>query len=578
VTEPEPNAGDVALACVSVFVDQLATQGMRHASVSPGSRSTPIALAFYRHPSIAVHVHLDERASAFFALGIAKATGTPVAVACTSGTAAAEFLPAVVEAEMSHAPLLLLTADRPPELRGTGANQTIDQRELFGPHARAFIQAEVPAEDEGSAAYWRTLGARAMTIAAHRPAGPVHVNLPFREPLTPRGADVHIGRGRWNAEDVAIPVRISDEEDDEVHELATSLHHVDRGLVLAGGLPIDRNPGDVSRLAAALGWPVVAEPTSQLRRPGAALAAGQLLLANEKFARDHRPEVVLQFGAAPTSRASQILVGHCERLIVVQSPGLRADPQGRADATILWDHREIPAMLADASSTRTPTPRAWFDAWRSADTLARNAVDALLDGWDEPFEGRVARDLAAAVPAGGTLIAGSSMPIRDLDMFMAPREHLRALANRGASGIDGVLSTALGVAAAGDGPTYALIGDLSLLHDAGSFVWSGRRDLDLIVVVPNNDGGVIFSYLDQRALPEHECLFTTPHGLDLGALAAAARVPFARVEHGRDLAPALEDAANGGGIRLVEVAIPRELDVVRHGEVHEVLADALAAS
>jgi 2-succinyl-5-enolpyruvyl-6-hydroxy-3-cyclohexene-1-carboxylate synthase len=569
------SAGDVALACMSAFVDQLAAYGLHHACVSPGSRSTAIALALDRHHSVSVHVHLDERAAGFFAVGLAKATGAPVAVACTSGTAAAELLPAVIEAEMSRLPIVLLTADRPPELRGRGANQTIDQRDLFGRHARAFLQADVPGERAGGDATWRTIAARAMNIASQPPPAPVHVNLPFREPLTPTGDDVRLRTGPRNPDDAAIPVSLSVEAASEADDLAGELRTVERGIVLAGGLPARPDASAVPLLAGRLGWPLLAEPISQLRRPGRALAAGQLLAGDAGFIERHRPDVVLQFGATPTTRAGQALTRSCDRLVVIESPGVPADPDRRASPALVWGSDVDPGDVA-ARMERRARRLDWLEAWTAADTAARRATDAVLDGWEDPFEGRLARDVGAAVADGSTLFVGSSMPIRDLDAYMAPREGVRVLANRGASGIDGLVSTALGVAAA-RAPTIALLGDLSLLHDVGSLLWSGRRDADLVIVVPNNDGGIVFSYLEQRRLPEHRRLFTTPHGLDLGAVATAARVPHTRIERAAEVDAAVRGSAARGGVRLIEVPVDADLNVARHAEVRAAVASALAS-
>lgn len=566
-------AGDVSLACMQVVVDRFAAHGMRHACLSPGSRSTPIALALDRHPAIAVHVHLDERSSAFFALGIARATASPVAVVCTSGTAAAELFPAAVEATMSHAPLLLLTADRPPEFRSTGANQTIDQRELYGRHAKAFVEAALPTEGPNVAAYWAALATDVIRAAAAPPAGPVQVDLPFPEPLTPSGAAADIGTRPSATMDGIIPAPMGSGSPDGVVDLANNLRGFERGIVLAGAFDTGEAPA-IARAAEALGWPLLAEPLSQLRRPGDALSAGQLLLGDAAFLEAHRPELVLQFGRTPTTRSGQAVAASCDRLAVIQCPGTPADPLRRADPTLEGDAEAVASELAKRSS---PQPgREWLDAWRTADAVARRSIDELLDRWEEPFEGRIARDLAATIPSRGTLVVGSSMPVRDLDMFMRPREPLRVIANRGASGIDGVVSTALGVAAAA-GRAHALIGDLSLLHDAGSLLWSGRRDLDLVVVVPNNDGGIIFSLLDQRTLPEHERLFTTPHGLDLGTLSAAAGIGHERIERASGLVPAIEAAGAAGGVRIVEAAVERDVNLLRRAEIHEAVAAALAS-
>jgi 2-succinyl-5-enolpyruvyl-6-hydroxy-3-cyclohexene-1-carboxylate synthase len=566
-------AGDVSLACMQVVVDRFAAHGMRHACLSPGSRSTPIALALDRHPDIAVHVHLDERASAFFALGIARITASPVAVVCTSGTAAAELLPATVEAAMSHAPLLLLTADRPPEFRATGANQTIDQRAIYGHHAKASVEAALPTEGPNVAAYWTSLATDVLRLAAVPPAGPVHVDLPFPEPLTPSGAAANIGLPPGSDDAVAAGTTGSGSPD--VADLANILRSVERGIVLAGGFDSGEAP-QIATAADALGWPLLAEPLSQLRRRGTALSAGQALLGDPAFIDAHIPEIVLQFGRAPTTRSGQAIVASCERLVVIQSPGTPADPLRRADPAIVGDADAIASELAERGRAG-PRPRdEWLGTWRKADAVARRAIDERLDRWEEPFEGRIARDLAATIPSPGTLFVGASMPVRDLDAFMHPRGRLRVLGNRGASGIDGVVSTALGVAAAA-GPTHALIGDLSLLHDAGSLLWSGRRDLDLVVAVPNNDGGIIFSLLDQRTLPEHERLFTTPHGLSLEALSAAAGVGHERIERASELVPAIEAARAAGGVRIVEASIDRDLNLRRRSEIHDAVAAALAS-
>jgi 2-succinyl-5-enolpyruvyl-6-hydroxy-3-cyclohexene-1-carboxylate synthase len=566
---------DVALRCASAFVDGLVRGGLQHACVSPGSRSTPIALALRRHPSVQVHVHLDERASAFFALGIAKATGRPIAVACTSGTAAAELLPAAVEASMSRVPVLLLTADRPPELRGVGANQTIDQVRLYGRYAKAFIETPVPG-DEPDPGRWRAIAAEAIRTAVAAPPGPVHVDLPFREPLTPTAPDPGAG-GRATDVPTVIERPVvepdgppGDPDDDD--RFLEELTGIERGAILAGSLREDAP--SIVELARHLRWPLLAEPTSGLRVPGA-LVAGQFLISNGRFAGDHAPELAVQVGAAPTSRAGLAFVGSAGRLVIVDPDDLVADP-GRRAARRFRSGAERLGRAAVAGLARRSEDR-WIRDWNEADERARRAVDATLDardGWDE---GRVARDVAASLPDRSTLVVGSSMPVRDLDAYMLPRAGVRVLANRGASGIDGFVATVLGVATSG-ARTTALCGDLTLLHDVGSLLWSARRGADAVFVVPNNDGGVIFSFLEQRSLPELEELFTTPHGLDLGVVCEAAGAVHRRVERVGDLVPAVEEARRVGGVHVVEVPIDRETNVRLHAEVHAAVARALGQS
>ncbi len=559
--------GDIALACMAAFLNGLASHGMEHACVSPGSRSTPLALALWRDPRVSVHVHLDERSSGFFALGLAKATGRPVGVACTSGTAAANLLPAVVEASMSRVPLVLLTADRPPELRGVGANQTIDQLELFGKHVKWFVDAEVPSVDADAAERWFGIGANAGMRALSHPPGPVHVNLPFREPVSPSvepagmpGVARALAEKRFDAPRPGASV---------AGDLAGEIAGVERGLILAGSLR-SAAPA-VAGMARHLGWPLVAEPTSGLRIPGA-LAAGQFLLANDGFAGSHVPDVVLQIGAAPISRPGLALAAKAKRLVIVDPDRLVADPARHASRTI----EAAPEVLADGVIGRL-TVRGetdWLRDWREADRMARTAVDDLIDSWDEPFEGRIARDLAAALPQGATLAVGSSMPVRDLDAYMRPREGLRVLANRGASGIDGFVSTVLGISASG-APTFALLGDLTLLHDVGGLLWSARRGYGAVVVVPNNDGGAIFSFLPQRDLPEFPELFATPHGLDVARVAEACGARHALVEKGGDLEPAVAEASGSGGVWIVEVPSDRHRNVAQHADVHAAVDAAL---
>jgi 2-succinyl-5-enolpyruvyl-6-hydroxy-3-cyclohexene-1-carboxylate synthase len=553
-----------AFAAAWWVVDDLVRFGMEQATVSPGSRSTPLALALARHPSVRVHVHLDERAAGFFALGIAKATGRPVAVACTSGTAAAELLPAVVEASMARATLVLLTADRPPELRGVGANQTIDQVGLFGGYVRASIDASVPGDvpDEQT---WHDVVLELTRASMGLPPGPVHLNLPFREPLV--GAPQALPASPPSGTDFTLS---ADPEPEEIGALEGELTSTTEGLILAGSMrePLPTLP----ELARRAGWPLLAEPTSNLRVPGA-LSAGSFLLADARFVEEHVPEIVVQFGAAPTSRAGLELARTAGRLVIVDQDHVVADPHRRA----AWTLRAEPAgFVPDLLTASEPADEnAWLRAWRGADEVARTAVDTLVDGWDEPFEGRIARDIAASVPDGGVLVVGSSMPVRDLDAYMAPRRGIGVLANRGASGIDGFVSPALGVSAAGLSTT-ALCGDLSLLHDVGSLLWSAGRGHDCVFVIPNNDGGAIFSFLPQRDLPEFEELFATPHGLELGAICRAARAGHTLVERAADLIPAIERAREAGGVHVLELSIDRARNVELHAAVQEAVATALA--
>ena len=591
------SAGDLSLACATSLVDELAGGGVRHACLSPGSRSTALALALARHEGIELHVHLDERSSAFVAVGIAKSTGRPAIVATTSGTAVAELLPAVVEASQARVPLVLLTADRPPRLRGTGANQTIVQPGVFGGYVRTSLDLPVPTA-AGQQAWWRQAAREALETLAEGPLGPIHLNCPFEEPLAPETGAVAAAREEPPASDAAArpePIRL---DADEAERLADAVSG-SRGAVVVGGLPayLDAPLTTWSRL---MGWPVLAEPISNARRPDDALAAGQALIGSA-WASEHRPEVAIQLGAAPTTRATQGFVASAERLVVADRWHLDPDPDRRAWWRLAVDPEALTDALVDhpvlhggvgiaLTGRRTdeeverlwrgridPAPEAWTSQWRAFDELARTRLDAVLDGWEEPFEPRIARDVAAWIPEGGRLFVGNSTPVRDLDLTMAPRAGLTVLANRGASGIDGLLSTAIGVAVSRRGPTVALLGDLSLLHDAGALLWNGVRDVDLTLVVANNGGGHVFSLLPQRALPEHRRLFLTPHAVDIAVLCAAAGAGHERVERASDLLPALDRAAGAGGLRVVEVIVDAELGLRRRRELRDEIDRVLTA-
>jgi 2-succinyl-5-enolpyruvyl-6-hydroxy-3-cyclohexene-1-carboxylate synthase len=500
----------------------------------------------------------------------------------------------VVEASQARVPLVLLTADRPPSVRGTGANQTIVQPGLYDGYVRTSLDLPVPTT-EGQEAWWRQAAREAFEAMAADPIGPVHLNCPFEEPLTPSASAPTPSATEERLASTERPAaELDPTEVDRLVELVSGA----TGVVMVGGLPPYVSfDGDV--WSTLMQWPVLAEPTSGARRPGSSLAAGQALVASTWIER-HRPDVVIQLGAAPTTRASQGFAASAERLVVADRWHLDPDPdrvaswrlavdpdallnalarhpvvQGGVGIALTGEHP--PHEIEELWRARIdPAPIEWTTAWGAADDLARATLDELLDGWDEPFEPRIARDVAAWIPDGGQLFVGNSTPIRDLDLSMAPRGGPTVLANRGASGIDGLVSTALGVAAARRGPTAALIGDLSFLHDAGAVLWNGAGDVDLTLVVVNNGGGHVFSLLPQVDLPEHRRIFVTPHAVDLGGVCAAAGAGHEQVERASDLLPALDRAAGAGGLRVVEVVVDAELGLRRRRELGAAIDRALA--
>jgi 2-succinyl-5-enolpyruvyl-6-hydroxy-3-cyclohexene-1-carboxylate synthase len=570
---------DATTAFARALADEWARAGVSKACLAPGSRSTPLALALADDPRFRLHVHVDERSAAFFALGAAKATGVPTVVLCTSGTAAANFHPAVLEAHHSRTPLIVCTADRPPELRDTGAGQTIDQVGLYGGAVRWFCEPGVPDDRPGAGAVWRSIAARAATEASGPPAGPVHLNLPFREPLVPTGAELVPAPGRADGRLWTMTARAARSPDRAtIDRLARAVRENARGLIVAGW-GTGASPAAVERVATTAGWPVLADPLSGLRRGPHAVSTYEALLRVPGFADHHRPDLVLRLGAMPTSKLLTNWLAADVPQLLVDPDDAWLDPGRGAIERLAVDEEPLLAALDDALEPDARAVTAWLDTWHAAEHLARSALDELLDGWETLFEGRIARDVVDGLPDGATLLVASSMPVRDVEAFARPREGVRFLANRGVSGIDGFVSTALGAAAASRGPVVALLGDLCLLHDINGLLGATGRDLDLTLVVLDNDGGGIFSFLPQAELPEHfELLFGTPHGVDLAALAAVHGVSADRVEKAGDLPAALDAAVAGGGVRLVIVTTERSDNVARHREAWAAVAAAFDAN
>jgi 2-succinyl-5-enolpyruvyl-6-hydroxy-3-cyclohexene-1-carboxylate synthase len=556
-----------------VFCDELARCGLREVVLAPGSRSTPLAMAFAdleQEGRLRLHVRIDERSASFTALGLAKASQRPVAVLCTSGTAAANFHPAVVEADESGIPLLVLTADRPPELRSTGANQAIDQIKLYGSAVRWFFEAGVPERRAGAAAYWRSLACQAWGHAAGSAggfAGPVHLNLAFRDPLTPDVAG-QAGDQDWPE---SLDGRADGKPWTRFEPRGTGpgqleLPWTERGVVVCGDGDYDATA--LVELAEQAGWPVLAEPSSGARHGPNALPAYQYLLATPEFMAARRPDVLVSAGRPGLSRPqSALLAGPARRHVVLgQGPGRWADPQ-RAATDVAAEIR-----LGGAPPGTTP----WLNGWLRADEAARRAVDSVLDGEDRLTEPRLARDLLLGLPEDALLWTASSMPVRDIDFHAVTRADVRVLASRGTSGIDGTVSAAIGAALAHDGPAFALIGDLAFLHDApGLALGPGEPRPDLCLVVVNNDGGGIFSTLEQAAFTgSFERLFGTPHGTALDHLAAAFGLPYQRLDQPEDLGKALP----GTGLRVVEAQTDRAASAALRTRLREAATAAVGSA
>ena len=588
-------------AFATVFADELARCGLREVVIAPGSRSTPLAMAFYdldQAGRTRLHVRIDERGAAFTALGMAKVSRRPVAVLCTSGTAAANFHPAVIEASESGVPLLLLTADRPPELRGVGASQTIDQVKLYGGAVRWYAEPGVPGRRTGAVGFWRSLACQAWAHAVGDTGtfpGPVHVNLPFRDPLVPSGDP-----GDWpepldGRPDGQAWTRVS--HGGVVRDSALELPWTERGVLVCGDGDYDAEP--LVALAERAGWPVLAEPSSGARRGPNAIAGYQYPLASPEFMAAHRPDVIVSAGRPGLTRPQTALLGlarqtgNIRHVVIEQGPGHWADPQ-RAATDVAAAVRLAGAPGADGLITARSR---WLGEWRGAGEAAMRAADAVLSAEAERdpalTEPLIGRAVLSALPPGALLWLGSSMPVRDVDTAMTPRDDIRVLSSRGASGIDGTTSSAAGAALAhgaaaaaastaagadgigrGAARSFALIGDLAFVHDAsGLAIGPGEPRPDLCLVVVNNDGGGIFGTLEPAAFPgPFERVFGTPHRASLEHLAAAFGVPYTLVSHPDDLAKAMQ----GTGLRIVEARTDRAANVDLRARMRAAALRALA--
>jgi 2-succinyl-5-enolpyruvyl-6-hydroxy-3-cyclohexene-1-carboxylate synthase len=537
-------------ALARVLVDELVRCGVREAVLAPGSRSAPLAFALHAADAagrLRLHVRIDERSAGFLALGLAKASGAPAVVVTTSGTAVANLHPAVLEAAHAGVPLLALTADRPPELRGVGANQTVDQLGIFGTAVRLSTELGAPEVRAGQNASWRSAVCRVVAAG-----GPVHLNLALREPLVPEAGedwpeplDGRPGGRPWTA--VLPPPPAGPVADDLPARTVVVLGDAPAGPVAA-----------TLALAEARGWPVVAEPSARLAAGSCVLAGGDLLLRGG-FVAAHRPDRALAVGRPTLSRAVARLLAAAQLDVVPTGPGW-TDPAGLAARVLPAVPTPAAGRAEPAAGSRGPTgtgerDEGWLPAWRDAAAAAWESVAGLLDGLCEPA---VAATLMDAARPGSLVVCGSSKPVRDL--FLAgPRRGVTVLANRGVAGIDGTVSTAVGAALAHGGPAYALLGDLTFLHDAnGLIIGPGEPRPDLTIVVVNNDGGAIFGVLEQGA-PEYaegfERVFGTPHGVDLAALCAATGTPHHVVTSRTELSAALAAPA---GIRVLEVRTDRQ--------------------
>jgi len=573
----DPTNANTALA--SAFAEELARGGLRLAVISPGSRSTPLAVALWRQPEIEVSVIVDERSAGFFALGAAQASGDPVALLCTSGTALVNYHPAVVESDESGIPLVVLSADRPPELRGIGAGQTIDQIKTFGSSVRWFCEVGTHEADDGGLLHYRSVACRALAAARGeiRP-GPVHLNLPWREPLAPvpvEGAvtatDPLALEGRDKRPLTAVTKIDLEPSVFLLDEMAGHIGDAISGVIVAGRQldPELREP--LAHLARVSGFPILADPTSQLRcgphDRSHVVAAYDLLLRDEHFARSVVPELVLRFGEMPTSKPLRAWIADSSADEIVIDPyGGWNEPTNRAAAILRADPTELASGWATRLEGLEGRERPLPDRWLEGEKAAQGVLDQELTAKPEITEPALHRALGAAHRDGDLVYTSSSMPIRDQETFLAPSTtDALFLSNRGANGIDGLISSGIGAAHASGRPTTIVTGDLGLLHDLGSL--AALRDLEtpVRIVVIDNDGGGIFHFLPQESAlesEEFEALLGTPRGVDTAKAAALFDLPHWHLESLGELPEAL-----AAGTSLIEVKTDRQTNVEAHRDL-----------
>jgi 2-succinyl-5-enolpyruvyl-6-hydroxy-3-cyclohexene-1-carboxylate synthase len=580
-------------ALASAMVEELARSGVRRAVLSPGSRSTPLAVALWREPEIEVTVILDERSAGFFAVGTALATGIPAAVLCTSGSAAANLHPSVVEADEASVPMIVLTADRPPELRGIGAGQTIDQLKLYGDAVRWFCEVGTHEADDDGLLHFRSVACRAYASAVGDPRpGPVHLNVPWREPLAPIAVDGQVTatdplalEGRRGAPLNAVTHGAPRVDEAVLDLLAERIESSPRGVIVAGRQPEPGLAGPVTELAAAAGYPILAEPTSQLRR--GPHDRSLLVTTYDAIVRDRpedlEPELVIRFGELPTSKPLRQWLAAIDGLdqIVVDPAGEWREPTRRATTTVRGEPVATARALTDRLSRLRPGAAAvagspFATGWLEADRAVRETVDGHLESLDSLSEPAIWHALGRALRDGDSVFAASSMPVRDLEAFLRPGpEGVHFASNRGANGIDGLVSTAAGLATGSGARTWAVLGDLALFHDIGGLAAVVHAP-ELRLLVIDNSGGGIFHFLPQaEAMPEaeFEALLGTPAGRDPADAARLFDLTVSVPETPTEL-----DEALAGDARMVIVRTNRRRNLELHRRLSELAATALAAS
>jgi 2-succinyl-5-enolpyruvyl-6-hydroxy-3-cyclohexene-1-carboxylate synthase len=567
-------------AYLAAFVVELVQTGIKDVVVSPGSRSTPMAMVMAEHPELNIHIHVDERSAAFFALGIAKATNKPVAILCTSGTAAANYFPAIIEARYSRVPLLVLTADRPHELREVGAPQAIDQIHLYGQHVKWFADMALPENSNELIRYARTVGARAAAIASQAPAGPVHLNFPFREPLIPK-LDEEIFELKERPKGY-VQVRNGELtiSEDEFREISQKLNGYKKGIIVCGNIADNKFAQAVTELSTALKFPVLADPLSQLRSGLHPLEniveAYDTFLRNEDAKEYLKPDVILRFGAMPVSKALTIFLkeNHQAEQFVIDGAGGWRDPATLSTEMIFCNEIIFCEQLSGLTEPKESTE--FLEKWREMNELTKANMAVIKDS-QMLSEGRLFYQIAEMLPEEATLFVGNSMPIRDLDsFFLNNHKSIKVMANRGANGIDGTVSTALGSALYSQ-PLYLVLGDLTFFHDLNGMIAAKLYGIDIRIIVVNNNGGGIFSFLPQSQSPKNfELLFGTPLNLEFEHAVTMFNGNYTKVtdwDHFREL---MKQSSDVKGLNVYEVVTNRDSNLAQHRDFWRIVSQEIS--
>jgi 2-succinyl-5-enolpyruvyl-6-hydroxy-3-cyclohexene-1-carboxylate synthase len=563
------NNQEALTAYTAAFVNELVQTGVCDVVVSPGSRSTPMAMMLAEHPNMKVHILVDERSAGFFALGMAKSIKRPVALLCTSGTAGANYYPAVIEASYSRIPLIVLTADRPHELREVGAPQAIDQLHLYGHHVKSFFEMPIPEKEKSVIRHARMTCARAVSTACNHPMGPVHMNFPFREPLIPQLDNeelfkhdernekyVHIETGNWTL------------KNSQFKTLSTKLVKNRNGIIICGPMDEEGFEEAIIELANKLNYPILADPLSQLR---SGVHDGQYIidcydnfLRNEEAKKFLKPEIILRFGAMPVSKAlsNYLKENHNAIHIVVDGGSGWRDPAALATEMVFCDEtlfcESVSKIVHDELENKNRSK------WLAINEIAKEQMLTVKD-LNDMDEGKLFAIIADIMPSNSTLFVGNSMPIRDLDSFFYfNNKSIKVMANRGANGIDGIVSSAIG-AAVYSKPLYLILGDLTFYHDLNGLLASKLLNIDITIIVINNNGGGIFSFLPQANHPKNfELLFGTPLDIDFQHVVKMYGGSYTKAENWDEFHSSWSHLKREKGLKVIEVPTNREKNVIEH--------------